>query len=38
MEMLIEAQGRVNIQNELVNSDISTYVHERLRSDLKLER
>ena len=36
--MLMEAQRRINIQNELVNSDISTYIYERLRFDPSLKR
>ena len=31
-------RNRINIQSELVNADIRTYVHDRLQTDRKLRR
>lgn len=35
---LIHEQGKICIQSALVNNDIRTYIHERLRTDRKLKR
>ena len=35
---LTNTQTRINIQSNLVNADIRTYVHDRLQVDRKLKR